>query len=209
MTMNRRIFGSNLFPAVAVIALLALGGTGTAVAGNGADDFVRSIGQQAINSLTGKELSDDQRQAGFRAILKRNFELPLVARFTLGRFWRQASEPQRKEFVGLFEDYLVQIYAALFRDYNGESFTVGKVREINKSDVAVKSAVTLNDGQKIEIYWRVRGKDDPKIIDVIVEGVSMVITQRDEFSSIMNQSGGKLDGLLTALRKKTGKTPAL
>jgi len=53
MTMNKRIFGANLFPAVAVIALLALGGTGTAVAGNGADDFVRSIGQQAINSLTG------------------------------------------------------------------------------------------------------------------------------------------------------------
>jgi phospholipid transport system substrate-binding protein len=207
--MNKRIFGANLFPAVAVIALLALGGTGTAVAGNGADDFVRSIGQQAINSLTGKELSDDQRQAGFRTILKRNFELPLFARFTLGRFWRRASETQRKEFVGLFEDYLVQIYAALFRDYNGESFTVGKVREINKSDVAVKSSVTLNDGQKIEVYWRVRGKDDPKIIDVIVEGVSMVITQRDEFSAIISQNGGKLDGLLTALRKKTGKTPAL
>jgi len=154
-------------------------------------------------------LSDDQRQAGFRTILKRNFELPLFARFTLGRFWRRASETQRKEFVGLFEDYLVQIYAALFRDYNGESFTVGKVREINKSDVAVKSSVTLNDGQKIEVYWRVRGKDDPKIIDVIVEGVSMVITQRDEFSAIISQNGGKLDGLLTALRKKTGKTPAL
>lgn len=203
--MNNRIFGSNLFPAVAVIAMLALGGTGTAVAGNGADDFVRSIGQQAINSLTGKELSDDQRRAGFRTILKSNFELPLVARFTLGRFWRRASETQRKEFVGLFEDYLVETYAALFRDYNGESFTVGKVREINKSDVAVKSAVTLNDGQKIEVYWRVRGKEDPKIIDVIVEGVSMVITQRDEFSAILNQNDGKFDGLLTALRKRAGK----
>ncbi len=203
--MSNRTIASSLFSAVAAIALLIVVSTGTAAAGKGADDFIRTVGQQAINSLTGKELSDDQRQARFRAILNRTFEVPLIARFTLGRFWRRTSKKQRKEYVSLFEDFIVLAYAARFRNYSGETFTVGKVREVNESDALVQSEIALKDGRKIVVYWRVRGKSDFKIIDVIVEGVSMVITQRDEFSAIINRDGGKIDGLLSKLRKMTGK----
>ena len=204
-TMGKRTIASTLSASVAAIALLMLVSSGTAAAGKGADDFIRTVGQQAIDSLTGKELSDDQRQARFRAILNRTFEVPLIARFTLGRFWRRISEKQRKEFVSLFEDFIVKAYARRFRDYNGETFTVGKVRQINESDALVQSELAMKEGRKIAVYWRVRGKSDFKIIDIIVEGVSMVITQRDEFSAIVSRNGGKIDGLLTALRKMTGK----
>ena len=203
--MSNRTIASSFFTAVAAIALLIVVSTGTVAAGKGADDFIRTVGQQAIDSLTGKELSDDQRRARFRAILNRTFEVPLIARFTLGRFWRRTSEKQRKEYVSLFEDFIVMAYAARFRNYSGETFTVGKVREVNESDALVQSEIALKDGRKIVVYWRVRGKSDFKIIDVIVEGVSMVITQRDEFSAIVSQNGGRIDGLLTALRKMTGK----
>jgi phospholipid transport system substrate-binding protein len=205
MTMSKRTTVLSLIFAVPVIALLTVFSTGTAAAGKGADDFIRTVGQQALDSLTGKELSDDQRRARFRAILKRTFKLPLIARFTLGRFWRQANGKQRGEYVRLFEDFIVLAYAARFRDYTGESFTVGKARAINDSDTAVKSEISLKDGRKIVVYWRVRGKSDFKIIDVIIEGVSMVITQRDEFTAIIDQNGGNIDGLLTALRKMTQK----
>ncbi len=203
--MSNRTIASSFFTAVAAIALLIVVSTGTAAAGKGADDFIRTVGQQAIDSLTGKELSDDQRQARFRAILVRTFEVPLIARFTLGRFWRRISEKQRKEYVGLFEDFIVKAYARRFRDYNGETFTVGKVRQINKSDALVQSELALKDGRKIAVYWRVRGKSDFKIIDIIVEGVSMVITQRDEFSAIIGRNDGKVEALLSALRKKARK----
>ncbi len=203
--MNKRTIASKIFSAVAAIALLMLVSNGTAAAGKGADDFIRTVGQQAIDLLTGKELSDDQRQARFRAILNRAFEVPLIARFTLGRFWRRTSKEQRREYVGLFEDFIVQAYAARFEGYSGETFTVGKVRGINERDSLVHSELALKDGRKIVVYWRVRGKSDLKIIDVIVEGVSMAITHRDEFSAVINQNGGKIDGLLIALRNKTEK----
>ena len=203
--MSKRPIAASLSSAAAPIALLMLVSTGTAAAGKGADDFIRTVGKQAFDSLTGKKLLDDQRQARFRIILNRTFEVPSIARFTLGRFWRRTSKQQRKEYVDLFEDFIVLSYAALFRNYSGGSFRVGKVREINKSDVLVQSELALNDRGKMVIYWRVRGKSDFKVIDVIVEGVSMVITQRDEFAAIINQNGGKVDGLLTALRKKTRK----
>ena len=203
--MSKRTFSSKIFSAVAAIALLMLASNGTAAAGKGADDFIRTVVQQAIHSLTGKELSDEQRQARFRAMLNRTFDVPLMARFSLGRFWRRTSEERRKEYVGLFENFIVQAYTARFKDYGGGVFTVGKVREINERDSLVQSELALKDGRKIVVDWRVRGMSNLKIIDVIVEGVSMAITHRDEFSAVINQNGGKIDGLLTALRNKTEK----
>ena len=201
--MDRRMTALSLRAPVAAIALLIMTAAGAAADGKGADIFIQKVGQQAIDSLTGKDVDDAERQARFRKILNQTFEVPLIARFTLGRFWRRTSEEQRKEYVGLFEDFIVKAYAARFRDYSGETFTVGKVREIDERDALVQSEITLKDGRRIVVYWRVRGNSEFKIIDVIVEGVSMAITQRDEFAAIINQNGGKVDGLLTTLREKT------
>ncbi len=169
------------------------------------DTFISGVGQEAINTLTDKNLSDKEREDRFRALLNRTFGLKLIARFTLGRYWRRATETQQKEFVELFEDFIVQAYAARFKAYNGQTFNVGIVRDINDRDKIVQSALILKDGRKISIHWRVRGNSDYKIVDVLVEGVSMAITQRDEFSSIISQRGGKIEGLLAALREITGK----
>ena len=175
------------------------------LATDGPDDFIRTVGQIAIKSLTNKEITQDQREEQFRKILNAQFEVKVLARFTLGRFWRRTSEKQQKEYTGLFEDFIVKAYASRFADYQGYNFVVGKVRNINERDNLVQSEVGLAYGRKIPIHWRVRNGKEFKIVDVLVEGVSMAITQRDEFSSIINQSGGKIDGLLVALRKKTGK----
>lgn len=203
--MKKRTIASSLFPIVTGFTLLLVVGTASAAPANGPGDFIRSVGREAIDSLTGKELSEDQRQARFRAIFDRTFEVPLIARFALGRYWRQTQGKQRQDYMSLFEDYIVLVYATLFQNYNGETFSVGKVRAVNKSDSMVESELAMKDGQRIVVMWRVRGNSDFKIIDVIVEGVSMVITQRDQFASIISQNGGTVDGLLTALRKKTQK----
>ena len=169
-----------------------------------ASDFIRKVGQNAINSLTNKEVTQAKREVLFRKILHQTFDLRLIARFALGRFWRRASRAQQKEYVTLFEDFIVKAYAARFADYKGENFIVGKVRNINDRDDLVQSEVVLENGRKILVHWRVRNGKSLKIIDVLVEGVSMGITQRDQFAAIINQNGGKIDGLLSALHKKMG-----
>jgi len=192
----------------ALIVLLVFGVSNPtaswAVSGN-ADDFIRQVGNEAIQSLTDKTLDDDQRKDKFREILNRTFKIKLIAKFTLGRYWRRATEEQQKEYASLFEDFVVMAYAARFRNYSGENFSVGTVRDINSRDKLVDSKLTLKDGSNIPVRWRVRGGDHYKIIDVLVEGVSMALTQRDEFAAIINQRGGKVEGLLAALRKKTGR----
>ena len=172
-----------------------------------ADDFIRQVGNEAIQSLTDKTLDDAERKARFREILNRTFRIRLIARFTLGRSnWRRATKDEQKEYVSLFEDFVVLAYAARFRDLSGEDFRVSTVQNVGSRDKLVNSSLVLKDGRDIPVHWRVRGGDSFKIIDVLVEGVSMAITQRDEFTAIINQSGGKIEGLLSALRKKTGRT---
>ncbi|MBO39009.1 MAG: toluene tolerance protein [Rhodospirillaceae bacterium] len=168
-------------------------------------DFIRIVGQNAINSLTNKEITQAKREDLFRKILHRTFELRLIARFALGRFWRRASKAQQIEYIALFEEFIVKAYAARFADYKGENFIVGKVRNINERDHIVQSEVVLKNGRKIVVHWRVRNGKALKIIDVLVEGVSMAITQRDQFAAIINQNGGKIAGLLSALNKKIGR----
>lgn len=192
--------------AIVLFLLIAVGNTSAIMAkGGSADAFIREVGEEAIQSLTTKNLNDQERQDRFRKILHRTFKIDLIAKFTLGRYWRRATKAQQKEYVGLFEDFIVLAYAARFKEYSGEEFSVGQVRDINDRDKLVHSKLILKDGRNIPVYWRVRGNDGFKIIDVLVEGVSMAITQRDEFAAIINQKGGKVEGLLTALRKKTGR----
>ncbi len=202
---SRRSFLNTLCVLVAAGVMIVAANSDAPAAAQGPDGFIRTTGQAALDSLTSKELTDDQRESRFRVILRRTFDVKVIARFALGRYWRRASKAQRTEYVELFEDFIVRAYAIRFKGYSGEGFEVGKMRPINDRERLVLSIMLLEDGRKIAVHWRVRGNKKYRIIDVVVEGVSMAITQRDEFSAIISRNGGKIDGLLAALRKKTGK----
>ena len=116
-----------LLTVLALISALPQAATAT----DSPSDFIRTVGQNAINSLTNKEVTQAKREDLFRKILHQTFELKLIARFALGRFWRRASKAQQTEYIGLFEDFIVKAYAARFADYKGENFIVGKIRNIN------------------------------------------------------------------------------
>lgn len=200
---SRRSFST----AAGALFCIAMFGTGPARAAETIEPvaFIEDIGREAISSLTERELSEQERQARFRKIFRRAFDIRTIARFSLGRYWRIASKTEREEYVGLFEDFIVQAYAHRFKDYDGESFKVGEVHQINDKDTLVLSQLGRPGGPPIQVHWRVRASGELKIVDVVVEGISMGITQRAEFASVIRNRGGKVAGLLTALREKTGR----
>ena len=185
-------------------AVLLVPAAPPAVAGE-AEAFIRSTADRVFTSYAG-ETTDEQRAKAFRDILTATFELKTIARFTLGRYWRVASSDQRKEYRRLFEDFLVLAYANRFRDLGGVKLRVTSVVRINKRDQLVQSEVDPGGGRPpIRIGWRVREtRHGNRIVDVIVDGISMSVTQRDQFAAAIRSSGGKLDGLLAMLRDKTG-----
>ena len=186
-----------------VVAALLVPAAQPAVAGE-ARSFVRAAADKMFATYSGSA-TDEQRATAFREILTGTFELKTLARFTLGRYWRIASSDQRKEYRRLFEEFLVLAYANRFRDLSGVELRVTSVRAINKRDQLVLSEVDPGGGRPpIRIGWRVRDTGNGlRIVDVIVDGISMSVTQRDQFAAAIRSAGGKVDGLLAMLREKT------
>ena len=104
--------------------------------------------------------------------------------------------------MSLFEDMIVQTYTTRFEDYSGQKLKVTGSEPSGSTDYIVTSQVVQQDGPPVNLQWRVRKKDSLRVVDVIVEGVSMSVTQRSDFSSVIQNGGGKLDALLSHLRDR-------
>jgi phospholipid transport system substrate-binding protein len=125
-----------------------------------------------------------------------------VARFCLGRFWRTATPDQQQQYLKLFRDYLVVNIATKLGEYRGVTFTVGAVQDRDAGEV-VETIVKRPNNPPTNIQWLVaNAATDPKIVDVVAEGTSLRITQRDDYASFLSQHGGRLDALLEGLRRQ-------
>ena len=169
-----------------------------------AEAFISSLADQAIKALTVPDISQDEREKRFRVMLNDNFAVSTIGRWVLGRYWKRATEAQRAEYLALFENLLVVTYVDRFSKYTGENLKVVKSMLHNPKDALVFSELVHEGTQSIQVDWRVHTKDSVtfKIVDVMVEGMSMGQTQRSEFASVIRQNGGKLEGLLSILRKR-------
>lgn len=167
-------------------------------------DFVGSLASSAIDTLTEPTLEDSVRQARFRKLFRKNFDLPIIARFVLGRYWNQATGAQQAEFKTLLEDYIVLAYSTRFKGYNGQSFEVSDVRADGDKDAIIYTRILRQEGPPVRIDWRVRTpKGGMKVIDVVIEGLSMSLTHRNEFAAVIQRAGSGIDGLINLLREKT------
>jgi phospholipid transport system substrate-binding protein len=165
--------------------------------------FVQKMGDEALLKLTDKKLPRSTREARAREILHANFDIPTIARFSLGAYWKDATDAEKKEYINLFEDMIVQTYTTRFEDYSGQSFKVDGARPENDRDFIVSSHILQNGGPPIDIEWRVRKKGDQmKVVDVVIENISMSLTQRSDFSSVIQRGGGNFEALLESLRAR-------
>ena len=171
-------------------------------AAQNATAFVQTLGTEAIQVL-GPSVSPAQRLARFRQLFQNDFDVAGIGQFVLGRYWRTATPQQQQEFLQLFQEYVVQAYATRLAQYGGEPFQVTGARPSGEETV-VSSQVIRPSGSPIQIDWYLINRGGQfRISDVYVGGVSMKVTQRDEFAAIIQHDGGRIDGLLTQLRQKT------
>lgn len=173
--------------------------------GEGAQHFIENMGERALSFLSDESLSESAKQKQFHDLLEDSFDMNTIARFALGRHWRPATNEQKKEYLDLFKEMIIKVYSSRFDEYQGQDFDVRQYRAESDKDAIVSSFIVPESGPEIQIDWRVRYKSGRyKVIDVIVEGVSMSVTQRSDFSSVIQRGGGKIDVLLEHLREKAG-----
>jgi len=168
-----------------------------------AEKFVDMMASDAITFLGNADLSDTDKEKHFSELLNRSFDMATIGRFALGKYWRLASPEQRDEYQKLFREMIVEVYSRRFGEYDGQNLDIRGSRAGQKDDVTVNSVIVpQGSGQDVKVDWRLRKKNGQyKVIDVVVEGVSMALTQRSDFSSVIQRGGGEVSVLIEHLRE--------
>lgn len=185
---------------VAVSVLPARG-----IAAGDAGAFLSDLSVKAIDELTVAGLSHEEKEQRFRKLMVQGFDIPAIGRFVLGRYWRTAGRPDKDAFLSVFEDMIVFRFLPLFEDQAGDKLHVGVVRPFGNDTrlFNVSSELERKNGEPIQIDWRIRQEGGHyKILDVIAEGVSIAVTLRAEYGSVLKQNGGNVPELTRTLREK-------
>ncbi len=197
------------------IAAIAAAGLGLCLALTGAPsfaqetlsdarNFVEKLGERAINELTPEDISEADRVKRMRVLLADAFDMPTIAKFVLGIYWRRARKEERGEFLELYQTVVTHSYSTLFTDYASEIFLVDKERPAPGGGVIVYGRISRLSNEPILVEMLVKKAGNRfKTLDIKVAGVSMPLTHRKEYSSVIRRRSGKVSGLLSALRKKT------
>ncbi|HTS94819.1 MAG TPA: ABC transporter substrate-binding protein [Stellaceae bacterium] len=165
--------------------------------------FITALAKDALKTLN-ERLPESEIEKRFQVLLERDFDLPRIGRFVLGRYWNGASDVEKQQFAKLFEDYVVRSYSLRFSEYSGQTVKVLGARPQSADNSVVASLIVPPDGgATTKVDWIVSKKgDDYRIIDVNVEGVSMSMTHRQEFATVIERTGGGVTALNKALEQK-------
>jgi phospholipid transport system substrate-binding protein len=188
---------------LAVASLAVVATRPRRAAAEDAAGFIQRIGDEVVAILGRPGVSLEARLDALVALLNSATDLELVSRLVLGKYWRAASDAQRAEYTGLFRALVIKAMADRLNQYGGETFDVVTSRAIDARDTLVSTRIFRPEtrNQPTAVDWRVRAQDGHfTIIDIIAEGVSMVVTQRSEVASVVGQKG--IDGLLQEMRQR-------
>jgi phospholipid transport system substrate-binding protein len=168
--------------------------------------LIEQVSAKVLAILGDQALSDRQKSDALVALLDGPIDLDLVARLILGRHWRTVDDAQRQQYLVLFREYALANLASKLHLYRGQSFEVTGARVVSDQDALVTSRILSNGEPPLQVDWRLRERDGgaPVTIDLIVEGVSLIVTLRSEFGSVIERQG--FDGLLAELRERITQT---
>ncbi len=197
-----------------LLAVAALSGLAAPVRANSEDAagaFMLSLTSRSIAKLTNTSVPEEERKVRFRQLFRESFDISAIGRFVLGRYGRSATKPAMEDFLATFEDVMVERFAPQFAGYGDTRFEIESIRKLeNSQQYIVGSSITPPDtGNKIRIDWRLSHNNEGfTVLDIVGEGVSMALTLRAEYGSVLKSSGGKVDQLTALLRERIGTQAA-
>jgi phospholipid transport system substrate-binding protein len=168
--------------------------------------FIQDVSSKAITEMApAASETDKERAAKLKPLLEQYFDMPAIAKYMLGSYWRKATPEEQTEFTAVVTDFLALAYGKRFASYTGHDMAIGRVRDEGDGSSTVFSTVKLPSGEPARVDWLVKPADGSfKIADVKVEGLSLADTHRQEFASVISSKGGSVSALIDVLKKKTG-----
>ena len=171
-------------------------------AGDPVVDFVQNLTDDIIENVLVKKMSKEDRLAEFKKEFTAALDLRSIGQFVLGRYWKTSDKKTQDDFLTAFVDFATQSWADKFDLYTGQDIQFTGVRTAAGNQYYVNSQIMNNP--PVEVVWRVREKNGAyRIVDIVVEGVSMAMSYRSEYASFLQQKGGDVSALTAELIQKT------
>jgi phospholipid transport system substrate-binding protein len=168
----------------------------------GAELFVAQLGQD-LRAVAAMNPEDDGRFGRFKHLFLQAFDVGAIGRFSVGRYWHSSTERQQSEFMALFADQIVVQYARRFARYADERIQSTAAESLGE-DHAIVTTDFLGSGRD-NIQWRIlRREGGLKIVDILINGVSLSTIQQADFMSVIHRAGGDMERLLALLRDRAG-----
>ncbi|MDN3566051.1 ABC transporter substrate-binding protein [Paeniroseomonas aquatica] len=166
-----------------------------------ASAFIQTTGQQLVAAINDQSRDIAARRQRVAGVLRQAVDVDGVGRFIIGRWWRTATPQEQQEYLKLFEETLIRNLSARFGEYQGVRFSLGRTQQRTEDDVLVNTVIERPNSAPFSLDWRV-GEigGQPKVVDVIAEGTSLRLTQRSEYSSVIQRNNGQMAALLQAMR---------
>jgi phospholipid transport system substrate-binding protein len=171
-----------------------------------ATDLIQRTANRVLDLVMTK--TGQAREAGILRVLETDFDLNYMARSALGRHWNDATPDQRERFLKVAANAEAHAYARRFGEYGGQTLTVDRSMPKLRGDGVsiVNSKLTQTDAEPLAIQWDVHNAGQgARIVDVRIEGVSMVVTRRAEYNSFIQTHGGKVEPLIVELEARAKK----
>ena len=165
--------------------------------------FIEKLGKEVVEKVSNTDISEIERYNNFKQLYLSSFDNYYISRFVLGRYWKTIDKGIQKQFVDSFNKYIVATYAPKFKGWEGTFKAVDSLLENNYYNV--KMDILNEDGPTLKMMWKMylNKNKEFKILDVNIDGVSMLVTQRAEFLSVIKNHPNGVVGLIDAMNKKT------
>ena len=169
-----------------------------------AEEFIKNTTAEGIEQIINADITQQEKDKRFYKLLNGALDLDFIGQFVLGRNWRTATEQQRKEFITVYRDLNIATWKKRFNEFKGKTFVFkGTTPSSSKGQVFVNSEVPMDQGAPAKVLWRVREKNgNYKIVDIVIEGVSLAQASRSEYTSFVKNNPGGLDALIKDLNNK-------
>ena len=176
-----------------------------AVDAQGAENFVKNVTADGIENIINANIPQTEKDKRFEKLFNNALDLDFIGQFVLGRYWRTSTPAQREAFIEAYRKLNVQTWSKRFDEFKGRNFILtGTTPSNTKNQIFVNSEVPMEQGAPAKVVWRVEQKGNSyKVVDIIIENVSLAITARNEYSAYIKKAPNGVDDLIKDLQNKT------
>lgn len=196
----KKLFLTSLFAAILMSTNIAKADVDAA----GAEKFVKNITNEGVEEIINANVSKAEKQKRFKKLFNEAFDLDFIGKYVLGRYWRIATPQQKKEFINTYRELNTKVWSERFDEFKGKHFEFkGTTPSNSAGQVFVNTIVPMDQGEPASVVWRVKQDGDNfKIIDIIIEKVSLTMANRNEYTAFIKNNGGSVDALIANLKAK-------